>query len=153
MAGRIIVGVDGSEQARNALQWALSEAKLRSATVEAVSAWGPPYEAYELAAGGVGAGGLLDVNEIEKHQQEWLDGEIERIQHEYPEVEIERVTVNDAPSSALLDRAKGADLLVVGSRGRGGFVGLLLGSVSQQLVHHANCPVVVVPTHHASGQS
>lgn len=141
MAGRIVVGVDGSERSVNALRWALDEAKRRDATVDVVHAWHYPY------TGGVvpGMSYAIDFEEVEKAAREVLD---RAIQHARPprELHVEPILVQSSAARALLDTAIGADLLVVGSRGRGGFTGLLLGSVSQQCAHHAPCPVVIVPT-------
>jgi len=74
-----------------------------------------------------------------------LAGAVERAVGADPGVPIDLVTVCNLPARALLEQGAGADLLVVGARGLGGFRGLLLGSVSQQVVHHATCPVVIVP--------
>jgi nucleotide-binding universal stress UspA family protein len=136
---RIVVGVDGSETARRALAWAVAEARLRQATLEVVLAWHMPYIAgYPYA--GVG----FDPATFEKDAKTSLDAIVDGTDTTgIPSVE-RTLAVGDA-ASALLGRAADADLVVVGSRGLGGFTGLLLGSVSHHVTHHATCPVVVVP--------
>ncbi len=143
MPEQIIVGVDGSAAAREAFHWAAREAILRDATLTAVHAWDTPWAYWNGPA--VPAVALPDV---EKAQEALLGEEIEAVLAEHPATRIEAKIVNDLPARALLESAKDADLVVVGSRGRGGFSGLLLGSVSQQVVHHSPCPVVVVPRKH-----
>ncbi len=138
MSGRIVVGVDGSEGAADALRWAAEEARLRGATLDVVYAWAFPYLSE------VSTVAVLNVD-YEKEAAELLAGVVRDTLGDDPAVPVEQVAVQDAPAHALTTRAEGADLLVVGSRGRGGFTGLLLGSVSQQVAHHAPCPVVIVP--------
>jgi nucleotide-binding universal stress UspA family protein len=137
----IVVGVDGSESARAALRFALEEARLRGATVRAVAAWHVPVAAYGDA--------FVPPNpELLSELEPRARRELERaLAHAGPQadVEIEQVVREGAPARVLLEEAERADLLVVGSRGLGGFRGLLLGSVSQQCSHHAPCPVVIVP--------
>ena len=137
-AARIVVGVDGSDGASAALRWAVEEAALRHAALDAVSAWHIPY-----AAGSPAIGLVIDPDEERTYAHEQLEEVIGAI-GAHPGVEINRVVVEGGAARALIEAAAGADLLVVGSRGRGGFKGLLLGSVSQQCIHHASCPVVVV---------
>jgi nucleotide-binding universal stress UspA family protein len=134
---RIVVGVDGSEAARTALRWALDEAHLRNATVEVVHGWHVPQ------LDGVQYGDL-NPGKFERDARQLLDRMVGGADAAGVPA-VEPILVCDGAARALLDTAKGADLLVVGSRGRGGFTGLLLGSVSQQVVHHAPCPVVVIP--------
>ena len=138
--GRIVVAIDGSEAARKALAWALDEGRLRQAVVEVVHAWDVPY---------VGMGstiaGVLEPDAFEEAGKELLDRAVDAAEtSDLPEPPVRRL-VRGLPASAVLEAAAGADLVVVGSRGRGGFTGLLLGSVSQQVAHHAPCPVVIVP--------
>lgn len=157
---RIVVGVDGSPRAQQALAWALEEARLRRARLQVVHAYEVPADltSTALAYAAPGAAALEQAVEQQRRHREQVQTSA-RQQAEtvvrralrdagwtsHGDVEAEPVLVaDDKPSRALLDRARGADLLVVGSRGRGGFTGLLLGSVSQQCVHHAPCPVVVV---------
>jgi nucleotide-binding universal stress UspA family protein len=137
--GRIVVGVDGSENSLVALRWALEEAEHRHAIVEAVIAWQYPYT-------GVGFAPYVDADGLEEGASLTLQ-EALRVgcPDEAARERIQQLVIQETSSRALVDAAKGADLLVVGSRGRGGFAGLLLGSVSAQCVHHAHCPVVVVP--------
>jgi nucleotide-binding universal stress UspA family protein len=139
---RIVVGVDGSDTARRALNWAVAEARLRQATLDVVLAWHMPYIAgYPYA--GVG----FDPATFEKDAQTTLDSIIDGTDTTgVPSVE-RTLAVGDA-ASALLAKSTDADLVVVGSRGLGGFTGLLLGSVSHHVTHHATCPVVVVPPEH-----
>jgi nucleotide-binding universal stress UspA family protein len=132
---RIVVGVDGSDGGDAALRWALAEAALRGATVDAMIVWHIPYVARDPAIGLV-----IDPAGEAAHAAELLDAATTG-EHD---VVVNRVVAEGGAARALIDRAQGADLLVVGSRGRGGFTGLLLGSVSQQCVQHAPCPVVVV---------
>ena len=135
--GRIVVGVDGSDQSKAALRWAVEEARLRGASVRAVYAWSAPYVPVP--------GAVLTEHNLEELR---LQGErmLEAMNEEVDSkgVEVERTSVEGGPARVLVEAAKDADLLVVGSRGRGGFAGLLLGSVSQQCAHHASCPVVIV---------
>lgn len=135
---RIVVGVDGSQAAREALRWAVDEARRRNATVEAVYAWHQPFMAGYMLEG------ELDLGHYEEEAQEILDRAVDALK-DSGDVTIERKLVAGSAAGALVDEAKGAALLVVGSRGRGGFAGLLLGSVSQQTAHHAPCPVVIIP--------
>lgn len=139
---RIVVGVDGSEAAQAALTFAVEEARIRGARVDAVMAWHEPYVAPTMTT--VAA----DPAVYHEGAQATLDRAVEALGGG-GDVEIERRVLRGNPAGALLEAAEGAVLLVVGSRGRGGFTGLLLGSVSQQVVHHARCPVVVVPHHDA----
>ena len=140
--GRIVVGTDGSEGSDRALRWAVREAARRGAVLQVVHAW---EHAWDPTLGGTRAG--YDPAEVAAYERSRLDDAVERAlaatEHHPPR--IERTVVDDRPVAALTRLAQGADLLVVGTRGRGGFAELLLGSVSQQVVHHAPCPVVVVP--------
>jgi nucleotide-binding universal stress UspA family protein len=146
MGGRILVGVDGSAGSVDALRWALDEARLRGAAVEVVHAWQYPYVG-EIAGMAAPAAPL---EALEASARAVLDETVEQAGGSATGLEMETSVVLGPAAPALLQRAEGADLLVVGSRGRGGFVGLLLGSVSQQCVQHAPCPVVVVPGADAS---
>jgi nucleotide-binding universal stress UspA family protein len=137
---RIVVGIDGSDQSKEALRWALDEARLRGASLEVVYAWTMPvYVGYGAAAGAV-----MDPAELREAAQEKIETTVEEVVGGKSDVKIERKAVEGLAAAALVDEADGADLLVVGSRGHGGFAGLLLGSVSQQCSQHAPCPVVIV---------
>jgi len=149
---RIVVGVDGSPGAATALRWALAEARLRQAVLRVVHAWMVPLiealpEASVLGRTPLGTADEELYDHLRADAMEVLDASLHlaRKEEPEPELEIEGELAEARAASALIDAAKDADLLVVGSRGRGGFSGLLLGSVSAQCVHHAPCPVVVVP--------
>lgn len=134
---RIVVGVDGSPSSIDALSWAVDQARARSAVVEAVTAWQYP----------VTTGWTVPIaadEDLAGIAREVLDDAIAKVTGAEPPVEIRPRVVEGGAMPCLLDAAKGADLLVVGSRGHGGFTGALLGSVSQHCVQHAPCPVVVV---------
>lgn len=135
---RITVGVDGSPESRAALLFALKEAQLRGTDVEVILAYSPlPYLAGDVT--------LRHAEASEIEADELLRKEVEPVAVAFPDVTVTTRAILGAAAENLIAAAEGADLLVVGSRGRGGFAGLLLGSVSQQCVHHAPCPVVVVP--------
>lgn len=137
----IVVGVDGSAHAAAALRFALDEARIRGATVEAVMAWHLPYY------GGVAGMPLpMDLDAIERGYHAELDSIVDAVDESGLPAPVARRLAEGTPAGVLLDAAEDATLLVVGSRGRGGFVGLLLGSVSQQVASHAPCPVVIVPS-------
>jgi nucleotide-binding universal stress UspA family protein len=141
----IVVGVDHSEGAKAALRFALEEATLRQATLRVVHAW---QYAYIGATGFEGSYPALggDIKELRDLAERDLDATLQEAIPETGAIEIERRVVEDRPAAALVDESRGADMVVVGSRGHGGFAGLLLGSVSQQVAHHAACPVVIVHT-------
>ena len=138
----VVVGVDGSEGARAALAFALAEARLRETGVRAVAAWQVPAT---VSASGIPAldPGLPDQMQLEA--REALERALEAAGDLAAGVAIEPVVRLGAPAQVLLEEAQDADLLVVGSRGLGGFSALLLGSVGQQCAHHAPCPLVIVP--------
>lgn len=139
----IVVGVDGSDSSRNALNWAYEEAAQHGASLTVVTTWHPPAMPMTPPYGSLPPEGYGD-----QPRREALDL-LERFTSELvpkdPVVDV-RTSVEEGrnPAEALIERSKEADLLVVGSRGHGGFVGMLLGSISQHLVAHAECPVVVV---------
>ena len=135
MSGLVVVGVDGSAGAQGALRWAAEEARIRTARLRVVHAW----SYLDQPSGG------FDPGYGEEDAHRLVDQSIDRLGDATDGIDIERVPVCDLPARGLLDAADGADLLVVGARGVGGFGGLLLGSVSQQVAHHAPCPVVIVP--------
>ena len=139
----IVVGVDHSEGAKAALRFAFEEAKLRQATLRVVHAW---QYAFIGATGLEGTYSALggDIKELRDAAANDLEATLRESIPDTDTVEVERRVVEDRPAAALVDESRGADLLVVGSRGHGGFAGLLLGSVSQQVAHHAACPVVIV---------
>jgi nucleotide-binding universal stress UspA family protein len=147
----VVVGVDGSEGAKEALRWALGEARLRKAPVRAVHAWmfgyiGGSVESYPYWGGSIGSYTSLgvDLNDLHRAAEDLLDRAIADVEDEAEGIEIERQVIQGPAADVLVQAASPYDLLVVGSRGHGGFTGLMLGSVSQQCVHHAHCPVVVV---------
>lgn len=159
MMTRIVVGVDGSPTAEQALRWALAEAQLRpAATLRVVHAYTvpgarnhAPYADAFIDAGIVQRRGDLERtqrDEDETHIRQAADQLVERlldrVEARATGVEIVPVSVANDPATTLIDMSRDADLLVVGNRGRGGFKGLLLGSVSQQCLHHARCPVAVI---------
>jgi nucleotide-binding universal stress UspA family protein len=135
--GRIVVGVDGSKESVSALRWAFAEARLRRATVRVIHAWSLRY----VAAPGFAAP-TIEPAILQQEAESMLDRVVAEVGSEG--IDVERVAVEGGPTRVLVDAAEDAELLVVGSRGHGGFAGLLLGSVSQQCAHHAPCPVVIV---------
>ena len=138
---RIVVGVDGSQSSKAALAWAIGQAELTDATLEAVMAW-----EYPISFAGVGyapIGSAMDTDFAENAEQV-LDGAISETVDPASKIKVSATTREGNPARILLEAAEGADLLVVGSRGHGGFTEALLGSVSQHCVHHAQCPVVIV---------
>jgi nucleotide-binding universal stress UspA family protein len=139
----IIVGVDHSAGAWEALRFALTEAQLRGGSLRAIHTWQPPY-----SGAGLGfterAYRADELSDLKSAAEVALDASIEEAIPDVGEVEIERRVIEGMPAAVLVEESHGAELLVVGSRGLGGFRGLLLGSVSQQCAHHAACPVVIV---------
>jgi nucleotide-binding universal stress UspA family protein len=148
--GTIVVGVDGSPAALAALRFALAEARLRGARLVALYAWVLPLAE---APGPFLLGWPDEVGPtvdqlgpaLGRAAEERLAAALREVADEAEGVEVERRAVEGPAATMLLEAAAGADLLVVGSRGHGGFRGLLLGSVSQQCAQHARCPVVIVP--------
>ena len=119
----ITVGTDGPDNSVAALRWAVHEAEIHGASVDVVHSWNFPPVVDPL-----GVSMLPTIDDMTASATRLL----------------QRV-VEGAPATALLQAAKDTDLLVIGRRGHGGFMGLLLGSVAQHVAHHAPCPVVLVP--------
>ena len=139
--GPVVVGVDDSPISDAAVAEAYRQASLRNATLIAVHTW-TPLDADALHGYGI------EPDEIERMSQDAVEAVAERLAgyaSEYPDVKVERKVLPEEPAKALLDAAgEDAQLIVVGSRGRGGFRGLLLGSTSQKVMHQAHSPVMVV---------
>jgi nucleotide-binding universal stress UspA family protein len=140
--GVIVVGVDHSEGAKAALRFAATEAQLRQATLRPVHAWQFPHVAPGIDAAYSGLGASLD--ELRNAAEAALKATLRETIPNEENLKIEPRVVEGLPAPVLVDESGDAELLVVGSRGLGGFRGLLLGSVSQQCAHHATCPVVIV---------
>jgi len=142
----IVVGVDQSEGAKAALAFAHEEARLRDATLRAVHAWQFAYNGYFDYTGLGGAAPTVggDISELREGAAAAPDATVREALPSPGDVKIEHRVVEGTAGAALVDESRNADLLVVGSRGHGGFAQLLLGSVSQQCAQHAACPVVIV---------
>jgi nucleotide-binding universal stress UspA family protein len=139
---RIVVGVEGSPGSRAALRWSIEEARLRSGVVEVVTAYLPTYVPAAPDFGYVPLDPVDLVDEVKKMQDEIIASVSEHT--DTAGVRLDQKLLKGRSADTLIAAAEGADMLVVGNRGRGGFRGLLLGSVSQQIAHHATCPVVIV---------
>jgi nucleotide-binding universal stress UspA family protein len=140
---RIVVGVDGSPSSRQALRWAVRQAALTGSVVDAVIAWHDP-SSYG------GYGWLVADTSYAEPAAKTLSETVGSTIPADSSVTVRQRVVAGNPARVLLDAADGADLLVVGSRGHGGFAGMLLGSVSQHCVHHSTCPVLVIRGRHDS---
>lgn len=141
-SGPVVVGVDGTEASEAALAFAFAEASAAGAPLIAVHAYAESVFEEALAANDAPLNWTLQREVAEAVLAERLAG----WQEKYPQVHVERDVVHDRPTRALRRCAQTARLLVVGRRGHGGFLGLVLGSTSQQIMHHVTCPVAVVRT-------
>jgi nucleotide-binding universal stress UspA family protein len=140
---KIVVGVDGSDASKEALRWAVGEAKLRGAKVVAVHAWQVPVLPIDVGPPPVPALDLVDLlPEFERTAQRLVESVVEEVAGG-ADVDVEPVATEGPAVTALIEAARDAELLVVGSRGHGGFLGLTIGSVSLQVAQHAPCPVVI----------
>lgn len=142
---RIVVGVDGSAGSIAALKWAVQEARQRGSSLSAVMAWQHPHAYYAVNVWGLGMDPSIDT---ERALASRAAAEVARLVEEAgqgQDVAIACEAVEGHPAEVLLGVAERAELLVVGTRGHGRFVGTLLGSVSQHVLAHARCPVVVIP--------
>ena len=137
--GAVVVGIDGSPASEDAVGFAFEEASMRDAPLTAVLVWND-----FLVDGPYGNRLTVDWSRVEDAERRVLAERLAGWQEKYPDVHVDRVVLRDRPVRALLTMAEPAQLLVVGSRGHGGFAGMLLGSTSQALVYHAPCPVAVV---------
>lgn len=134
--------MDGSEGSLQALRWAAEEARVRKARLHAVLAWDAPVQVVGAVAATPTEAQLAEYGE---RALERLDSLLAAQAPALAGAEVERNAVHGPPAEVLLEAARGAAELVLGTRGHGGLVGLLLGSVSRQCAHHAPCPVVIVP--------
>jgi nucleotide-binding universal stress UspA family protein len=134
MSYRVVVGVDGSPHSAAALRWSLGEAEAHAGEVTAVLAWQVPFLSNPAA---------YDKTELEQTYREFLIKTVSEIAPS-PAVPLRTLVAEGDPTESLIAASKEADLLVLGSRGRSPFAGLMLGSVSQACAAHASCPVVVV---------
>jgi nucleotide-binding universal stress UspA family protein len=141
MSKRIVVGIDGSDSAADALRWAIEQAKVTGATVEAVYAWDPG------ALVSLAVPPLIDWEPLREAAKARPAEIVREAVGNQPGVRIVTKTVTGNPAQVLVDRSAHADLLVVGSLGLGGLKGMLLGSVGHHCAAHSHCPVVIV---HAS---
>ncbi|RPE31888.1 universal stress protein [Kitasatospora cineracea] len=132
----IVVGVDGSASSERALRWAARQAQLTGEPLRVVLAWQLP----------PGYGMPVDFSDtdFEGQARQALESSVAEALGEHPGVDVVRRVIQGHPAPVLIEEARDAGLLVVGSHGRGAFTGMLLGSVSGHCVHHAPCPVLVV---------
>ncbi len=135
--GPVVVGVDGSAVSEAALAFAFEEAAARQAQLHAVHVWWA--SAFEESLGS-----LVDWDAVAVEEQAVLAERLAGWGAKYPEVDVRRSVVRDVPARALVAASREAQLVVVGSRGRGNVTGLLLGSVSHGVLHGSHCPVAVV---------
>jgi nucleotide-binding universal stress UspA family protein len=136
----VVVGVDGSKASAKAIDFAFDQAEALHARVAAVHTWTSPFLTYAEGA----SMRRLDAQKIEEEAQLLVAESVAGAAAEHPDVQWTTELVSGSAAQALLRRSESADLVVVGSRGRGGFTGLLLGSVSQSVLHHTQCPIAIV---------
>lgn len=139
----IVVGFDGSKHSRAALDWAMDEARNRRGQLRLITAWDKPQLAWYPAVLETAAGEIVK-EESPEQAARTLQAEALQSASDGGVTAIGQIVETHSPASAILDAAKEADLVIVGSRGHGGFPGLHLGSVSTQVLNHAQCPVLVV---------
>ncbi len=138
-SGPVVVGVEGPPESSSALDWAFREAEIRDVELLAVHTWTPPT--------GISLRDMLPLaykSDVSQDSEEQLLEQALRSHGSSP-VSVRQHVVSGRPASVLVGLSENAQLIVVGSRGRGGFAGLLLGSTSQQVLHHSRCPVMIVP--------
>ena len=140
----IVIGVDGSDVAKEALQYGLHEASLRGTRVRAVHAW---MLSQAMPATGLGMIAPIDIAPYREAHEELLKTTIEAVAGDKADL-IDRVVVESPAGPAIIEHARDAELIVVGRRGRGAMKSLVLGSVSTYVVQHATCPVLVVQAPH-----
>lgn len=141
--GPVVVGVDGSELSKHAINFAFEEAAQRGSELVAVHAWTHPVPS--------GPGDILpavyDPELVREEEERVLAESLAGFAEGYPQVRVRQRLVRGVPSKVLVEESAAAQLVVVGARGCGGFTGLLLGSVSHGVLHHAHCPVAIVRPH------
>jgi nucleotide-binding universal stress UspA family protein len=147
----IVVGVDGSPESKEALRWAYEEAKFRDTPLRVTGAFDVPLDAVSgvapMMVTPIYGPSDIDASEIRRATERLLESVVAEVAQDVPgatDVQVEREALEGHAAEVLVAAADGEELLVVGSRGRGGFTGLLLGSVSQACAQHARCPVVIV---------
>jgi nucleotide-binding universal stress UspA family protein len=138
----IVVGVDGSKSSRAALSWAYDEATHHGASLTVISTWHPPALPMTPPYGSIPPEGY--VSQPKRDALDLLQKLVADLEERNPPVDVRTAIEEGNPSEVLIEQSKEADLIVVGSRGHGGFAGMLLGSVSQHLATHAGCPVVII---------
>ncbi|MFB7276754.1 universal stress protein [Streptomyces hydrogenans] len=136
--GPVLLAVDGSPDSDAAVDFAFTEARVRGAGLVAVHAWTPRSGPGDLT------GLFHSTEQVHEEAARVLDAALARAAGRHPDVKAEPRLVRGRPREVLLEGSENAQLVVMGARGRGGFAGLLLGSVSQALLHHARCPVAIV---------
>ena len=134
--GRIVVGLDGSASSLDALAWAARQADLTKSSLEIVMTWEWPSSLGWAVP-------VPDNFDPEEDVRKALETAVAGVRAEHPDVNIDPRVVSGHPAPILVEASKGADLLVVGSRGHGEFVGMLIGSVSEYCATNAHCPVLV----------
>jgi nucleotide-binding universal stress UspA family protein len=137
----VVVGVDGSGEALAALAWAVEDAAAKRARVEVVHAWHVPYVGTDM----YGATLAIDPSPFEDAARQLVETALDSVDTTGLVHSLSSTVTHGGAATAVLTAGKDADLIVMGSRGLGGFGGLLLGSATNQVVHHAPCPVVVIP--------
>lgn len=141
---KVLVGVDASDASVDAVRRAAEEARFRGATLEVLHAFHPPEQVAAFPALPEKGKDKADPDKAQAEADASLAAWLDKIDVDLEGLEVTRSAVADhRPAMALVDRSKDAELVVVGSRGRGGFAGLRLGSVSEQVARHAHCPVLV----------
>lgn len=134
---RVVVGVDGSEESKSALRWAVGEAERRGALLEVISGWS--FDQPDA------------IGEFEQRAESVLQEAVTEAHEQSPKVTVKGFVEPEGAAEALVRHGEHADLLVVGTRRRSSVTGLLLGSVSQECAHHGGCPLVIVPHEEANG--